>query len=56
MVGETNRHAGHADIIRESIDGAAGTRPAMTNLPEEGEEWWAAYRARLEQVASTFKP
>jgi uncharacterized damage-inducible protein DinB len=55
MVGETNRHAGHADIVRESIDGSAGTRPVMTNLPDEGEEWWAAYRDKLEEVASTFK-
>jgi hypothetical protein len=56
MVGETNRHAGHADIVRESIDGAAGMRPAMTNLPDEGDEWWATYRDKLEEVASRFKP
>jgi uncharacterized damage-inducible protein DinB len=55
MVGETNRHAGHADIVRESIDGAVGMRPAMTNLPEAGEEWWADYRRNLEEVASRFK-
>lgn len=55
MVGETNRHAGHADIVRESIDGAAGLRPGMTNLPDEGEGWWANYRARLEEVAGGFK-
>ena len=56
MVGETNRHAGHADIVRESIDGSAGMRPAMTNLPDEDEEWWAVYRGNLEDVASRFKP
>jgi uncharacterized damage-inducible protein DinB len=54
MVGETNRHAGHADIVRESIDGAAGMRPAMTNLPDEGDDWWATYREKLEAVASRF--
>jgi hypothetical protein len=27
MVEETARHAGHADIIRELIDGATGTFP-----------------------------
>jgi Protein of unknown function (DUF664) len=27
MIAETNRHAGHADIVRETIDGAAGLRP-----------------------------
>src|SRR3954467_12961304 len=26
MIAETNRHAGHADIVRESIDGTAGLR------------------------------
>jgi len=55
MVGETNRHAGHADIVRESIDGAAGMRPAMTSLPDESGEWWAAYRGRLEELAGQFQ-
>jgi uncharacterized damage-inducible protein DinB len=55
MLAETNRHAGHADIIRESIDGAAGARPAMTNLPDEDDEWWAAYRERLDGIASSFR-
>ena len=55
MVGETNRHAGHADIVRESVDGAAGLRPSSTNLPEEDDAWWAAYRSELEEVASRFK-
>lgn len=27
MIGETARHAGHADIIREQIDGATGMYP-----------------------------
>jgi uncharacterized damage-inducible protein DinB len=27
MIAETQRHAGHADIVRELIDGAVGTRP-----------------------------
>jgi hypothetical protein len=56
MVGETNRHAGHADIVRETIDGAVGMRSATTNLPDEGDEWWAAYRSRLEAAARTFEP
>jgi hypothetical protein len=55
MVGETSRHAGHADIVRESIDGAVGMRPAMTNLPDESDEWWAAHRTMLEAVASGFR-
>jgi hypothetical protein len=27
MIAETQRHAGHADIVRELIDGSVGTRP-----------------------------
>jgi uncharacterized damage-inducible protein DinB len=55
MVGETNRHAGHADILRESIDGRAGAHPAKTNLPDETDEWWTAYCGKLEEVAVSFK-
>jgi uncharacterized damage-inducible protein DinB len=56
MVGETNRHAGHADIVREVIDGSVGVGPAGTKLPAEDEEWWVAYRHHLEEVASSFDP
>lgn len=51
MIAETHRHAGHADIVREMIDGTAGISAAGSNLPEEGEEWWAGYRDRLERAA-----
>ncbi|MAT05463.1 MAG: hypothetical protein CL424_10525 [Acidimicrobiaceae bacterium] len=48
---ETHRHAGHADVARELIDGTAGLRAAATNLPEGDAEWWAAYVARIEATA-----
>ncbi len=48
---ETHRHAGHADIVRELIDGAAGLRADNDNLAPGDDAWWAAYRERLEQVA-----
>ncbi len=51
VVSETERHAGHADILRELIDGAAGLRPGSGNLPSGDEAWWQAYRDRLEGVA-----
>ena len=51
VIAETNRHAGHADIVRETIDGAAGLRADNDNLAPGDQAWWAAYRARLEQVA-----
>ncbi len=51
VIAETNRHAGHADIVRELIDGAAGLRDGNDNLPPADEAWWRDYRDRLEQVA-----
>jgi uncharacterized damage-inducible protein DinB len=54
MVAETHRHAGHADIVRELIDGAAGLRLENSNLPDESKEWWGDYRERLETVARRF--
>jgi uncharacterized damage-inducible protein DinB len=54
LIAETNRHAGHADIVRELIDGAAGLRPGGENLPAGNADWWSAYRERLEQVARQF--
>ena len=34
MVAETQRHAGHADIVRETIDGRAGRKPGDGNMDE----------------------
>jgi uncharacterized damage-inducible protein DinB len=48
---EAHRHAGHADIVRELIDGAVGFRQGNDNLPHEDEAWWAAYRDRVEAAA-----
>jgi len=46
---EMARHAGHADIIRELIDSAAGNNDG--NLPDQTAQEWAAYRERLEKAA-----
>lgn len=51
MTTETHRHAGHADIVRELIDGAAGFRADASNLPDGDDAWWAAYRGKLEHAA-----
>ncbi|MET0434889.1 MAG: DinB family protein [Cellulomonas sp.] len=53
LVAETARHAGHADILRETIDGAVGARPDDPNLPFHDGDAWAAYRARVEDAART---
>jgi hypothetical protein len=51
VTAETQRHAGHADIIRELIDGSAGLLKEAGNLPPGDEAWWRAYRAQLEEAA-----
>lgn len=48
---ETNRHAGHADIIRELVDGAAGLLADKDNMPTSDPNWWQRYRAKLESAA-----
>jgi uncharacterized damage-inducible protein DinB len=54
VIAETNRHAGHADILRETIDGFAGLRADNNNLwqPVDG---WTGYHERLEQLARRFR-
>ena len=51
MIAETNRHAGHADILRERLDGAAGMRVTATNLPPGDGDWWRAHVAEIEAAA-----
>ena len=51
VVAETHRHAGHADILRELIDGLAGRLPGNDNLAPRDRQGWEAQRARLEAVA-----
>ena len=51
VIAETQRHAGHADIVRELIDGAAGLLKDMDNMPPGDREWWRTYRDRLEEAA-----
>lgn len=52
---ETHRHAGHADVVRELLDGAVGLRPDGDNLPDDMDDAaWAAHVERLEQVARGF--
>ena len=49
VTAEIARHAGHADIIRELIDGAAGDNDG--NLSDQTAQEWASYRSRLEEAA-----
>ena len=51
MIAETARHAGHADILRETIDGDVGLRSGDPNIPGRSPAEWAAYRARVDAEA-----
>ena len=48
---ETSRHAGHADLVRELIDGAIGQTVSRPNLPPGDQPWWQAHYDRVERAA-----
>ncbi|HEY1640828.1 MAG TPA: DinB family protein [Streptosporangiaceae bacterium] len=50
MVGETAQHAGHADIVRETIDGAAGS--AANPAPEAADR--QVFVSRIQAAADVF--
>ena len=52
MVAETAQHAGHADIVRELIDGHAGSDHDSV-LDEAG---WRTYVAAIQSAADSFAP
>ena len=56
MLADTTRHAGHADILREQLDGAVGM--TATSAPGHGRDpaFWAARRSRIEQAARAADP
>lgn len=51
VISDTQRHAGHADILRELIDGSVGYAPGKDDMPPGDQAWWEGHRSRLERVA-----
>jgi uncharacterized damage-inducible protein DinB len=51
VLAEVSRHAGHADVLREGLDGAAGLRRGGENLTRDGDAARAAYREQVERAA-----
>lgn len=51
MIAENNRHAGHADIVRELIDGSKGQRSEIAGSEFAYEFDWNEHYARLERAA-----
>ena len=56
VLSETSRHAGHADIIREHLDGAVGSGAALPQLTDREPADWDRHRARIEQAARSEEP
>jgi hypothetical protein len=53
---ETNRHAGHADILREQLDGAVGTDTGSMALYAGDMAFWEDHCAKIEQAAKAADP
>ena len=57
VLAETERHAGHADLVRELIDGAVGRQPGNAQMlpgslaDDRTAEWLTQYRTQVEQAA-----
>lgn len=52
---DTSRHAGHADILREQLDGATGTGSWETGLQRDA-AFWEARRTAIERAARAASP
>ncbi len=48
---DSTRHAGHADILREGLDGAVGADADSAPLHGRDKAFWEARRAEIERVA-----
>ncbi|MEM8748546.1 MAG: DinB family protein [Actinomycetota bacterium] len=48
---ETHRHAGHADILRESLDRSVGLNGVGNNVPAETAAGWLAHVDRVDEAA-----
>lgn len=51
MTAETQRHAGHADIVRELIDGSVGLLEGAGNMSSDDPAFWRDYRDQVERAA-----
>jgi hypothetical protein len=56
VLNETNRHAGHADILREQHDGAVGTHAGSEALHGRDTTFWKNHRAKIERAAKAADP
>ena len=55
VTAETQRHAGHADIVRELVDGSAGLLPAFDNLRVVDRVGQQQFHDQVEAAARSFR-
>lgn len=55
VTSETQRHAGHADIVRELLDGSAGLLEGHDNLQISDPADQRRFREQVEAAAATFR-
>ena len=51
LLAETSRHAGHADILREGLDGAVGTEAEGMAEKRHDPAFWTKRREEIESAA-----
>jgi hypothetical protein len=56
MLSDTTRHAGHADILREQLDGAVGVNAEDAAMHGHHSAFWQARYATIEQAAKAADP
>jgi uncharacterized damage-inducible protein DinB len=56
VLSDTTRHAGHADILREQLDGAVGMNAKTAALEARDSAFWEARRAQIERAARAADP
>jgi hypothetical protein len=48
VLSDTLRHLGHADVVRETIDGSVGVDPVLSNTVDgSDDEYWTLFRKRV---------
>jgi uncharacterized damage-inducible protein DinB len=56
MLTETSRHAGHAEILREQLDGTVGLDGASAAQQGKDAAFWENRRASIERAARAVEP
>lgn len=51
VIGETQRHLGHADVLRELVDGRAGKQPDNLDLAVSDTDSWQARHRTIDEAA-----